>query len=336
MSDKATLIRRNCNNLADTLRALDLPADEILASARALESMWAPEDNAHLVVQRIWRAIIEHTGNPAMPMLCGTKVAFGVYEVIDYLTAATATVGEGLTQLARYFDIISTRMVWRVEPEGFPRKIFLRSLHGDRAVGHCFMQYTLGVTITRFYDSAEGDLSIERVELALPEPPDEEPYRALFRCPLSFGHDETLLLMSERCWQLPMKRREASLQRVLERHVQQLLASQTEQQAPLLRARVVVREALPQGPPRLVEVASKLAMSERTLQRRLREGGTSFQELVDGERHQVALDHIRNPRLSIGDVAYLLGYSESSAFVRAFKRWTGATPSAYRQQASPG
>jgi len=78
-------------------------------------------------------------------------------------------------------------------------------------------------------------------------------------------------------------------------------------------------------------VAHQLAMSQRTLQRKLREHDTSHQQLLDDLRKNLARTYLDEPSMSIGEVAYLLGFSESSAFHRAFKRWTGQTPSEYRR-----
>ncbi len=77
-------------------------------------------------------------------------------------------------------------------------------------------------------------------------------------------------------------------------------------------------------------------MSPRTLQRRLREESTSFQDVVDSVREELARITMANPKYSLGEVAYLLGFSEISAFTRAFKRWTGMTPSRWRDELSAG
>ena len=82
--------------------------------------------------------------------------------------------------------------------------------------------------------------------------------------------------------------------------------------------------------PPLREVARALAMSDRNLQRALRDDGTSFQKVLDEVRRDLAISHLANPATSAGQVGFLLGFSEPSAFHRAFRRWTGKTPSAYR------
>jgi AraC-like DNA-binding protein len=81
-------------------------------------------------------------------------------------------------------------------------------------------------------------------------------------------------------------------------------------------------------------VARELAISGRSLQRRLAADGLSFQQLLDSTRRDAAVEYLSNPRLSLGEIAYLLGYSEPAAFHRAFKRWHRITPQAFRRNYS--
>src|SRR5262249_45974404 len=100
----------------------------------------------------------------------------------------------------------------------------------------------------------------------------------------------------------------------------------------LVKLRAQVRLALEDGQPDLPAIANALKMSTRTLQRRLEAEGTSFQELVDAVRQELARVYVADPKYALGEVAYLLGFSEITAFTRAFKRWTGTTPSRWRAQ----
>lgn len=82
--------------------------------------------------------------------------------------------------------------------------------------------------------------------------------------------------------------------------------------------------------PSLASIAAELAMSERSVQRSLSEESTSYREIVDEVRKGLALSHLSRPGSTATDVAFLLGFSEPSAFTRAFRRWTGASPSQYK------
>jgi AraC-like DNA-binding protein len=96
------------------------------------------------------------------------------------------------------------------------------------------------------------------------------------------------------------------------------------------------KDALPSGEPRQDDVATRLGLSLRSLQRRLAEQGSSYRDVLNQTRHSLALDHLAQAELSVGEIAFLLGFSEVSAFTRAFKRWTGVSPREWRNQGDGG
>lgn len=98
------------------------------------------------------------------------------------------------------------------------------------------------------------------------------------------------------------------------------------------RTRSVLLEALPGGQLAMHQVARRLAVSTRTLQRRLRDEDTSFKDLVQETRHSLALHYLRQTQLTSTEIAYLLGFEEPTSFFRAFQRWTGCTPETVRQR----
>jgi AraC-like DNA-binding protein len=119
----------------------------------------------------------------------------------------------------------------------------------------------------------------------------------------------------------------------LERYRAQWAAQDPRAQLPMQIA-TLLKSLLPSGEPRQEDVAERLAISLRSLQRRLMEAGTSYRDVLNQTRHQLALHHLSQPELSVGEIAFLLGFSEVSAFTRAFRRWTGLSPRGWRQQAS--
>lgn len=98
----------------------------------------------------------------------------------------------------------------------------------------------------------------------------------------------------------------------------------------------LLRDLLPSGEPRQQDVCARLGLSPRSVQRRLAEEHTTFREVLNTTRHDLALAHLRGGQHSVSEVAFLLGFAEVSAFTRAFKRWTGASPRAWRQLGDGG
>ena len=121
----------------------------------------------------------------------------------------------------------------------------------------------------------------------------------------------------------------------MRRYLERVLEEIPQEDGVLASARRAVAESMREGHPYLTRVAKKIAMSPRTLQRQLKEQGMDFKKLVADTRRRFALSYLGNRSNTLTEIAFLLGYSEVSAFNRAFKRWTGSTPLAYRSQAVP-
>jgi AraC-like DNA-binding protein len=136
--------------------------------------------------------------------------------------------------------------------------------------------------------------------------------------------------MSRRAWELPFRRRDPVLRELLERQANEVMARLPPMSALALEVRRVLASRVAGGDTRIGAVARALTTSTRSLQRQLAAQGLSYQELVDQTRKEAAQRYLADTALPIAEVAYLLGYSEPAAFHRAFKRWSGATPHAFR------
>ncbi|MGA4634915.1 AraC family transcriptional regulator [Pseudomonas solani] len=162
-------------------------------------------------------------------------------------------------------------------------------------------------------------------------PSDTAPYERFFGCPVRFNQPEAVLRFPSRLLELPLKSPDPALVSLLEQHADGLLAQLPQQEEAVELVRKAITRALREGEPGIEQIGSRLHLSPRTLQRRLQEAGTSFRKELNLVRHELALSYLRDPRLQIMDIAMLLGYSEHSAFTRAFKEWSGQSPQEARQ-----
>lgn len=164
--------------------------------------------------------------------------------------------------------------------------------------------------------------------------PERGPDRArALGCRVTFGAPETRLVMLRAPVERSLPRHDPSLFAYLERHAAALLARIETSEHTADRVRRLIMEQLRHGEPSQLEISRRLAMSERTLQRRLRDENTTFAAILDAVRAELSQLYLREATLAAGEVAFLLGYSEPSAFHRAFRRWTGLTPQAFRKRA---
>ncbi|AXQ31713.1 AraC family transcriptional regulator [Solimonas sp. K1W22B-7] len=123
-----------------------------------------------------------------------------------------------------------------------------------------------------------------------------------------------------------------AMQQLAQAQAETLLRELATESAFLQELDAVLTRGLPLGRVSLAETAAALRLSTRTLHRRLEEEGTAFRAELDRVRRRIAETLLRDPRVTLADIAFLLGYTEQSTFQQAFKRWTGKTPGQYRSQ----
>ncbi|MFE0135878.1 AraC family transcriptional regulator [Streptomyces sp. NPDC059037] len=169
-------------------------------------------------------------------------------------------------------------------------------------------------------------------EFGHPPPPHKDEYGTLFGCPVRFGAARTGAGFDAHWLAAPLIRDEAALQEMLQRAPFDLLSRREYGTTVAEQVRRTLARALRSSPrlPSLGEIADRLAVSPATLRRQLAQESTSYQQLKDAVRHDAAIAALAGGREPIADLAARLGFSEDTAFHRAFRRWTGTTPGAYR------
>ena len=178
----------------------------------------------------------------------------------------------------------------------------------------------------------ERRIPLERVQFAYPQPEHADEYDALFFAPvMKFDAPRTEITFAADYLELPIRQTEASLQEFLKSAPAQLLVKFKNASSLTSRIREVLKSHIGEEMPTLNEVASMLYLSPQTLRRRLASEGKSYQGVKDNLRRDTAIHLLLKPELSLEDVAQQVGFSETSTFHRAFKKWTGVTPGLYRQ-----
>ncbi|MDM7914128.1 MAG: AraC family transcriptional regulator [Candidatus Eisenbacteria bacterium] len=283
------------------------------------------------VVLSIWNALRDRTADPVLQLTAPVSLPFGAYRVIDYLVAASATVGDGVRRFARFFRLIADAVTLEVRRTGHEYQLCLERSDGG-AVPPVYVDYVFAALVGRTRMRIRPDLRVLRVDLRQPAPQATAPYVEVFRAPVRFGADADRLCFTEEEWNAPTESGDAALARLLEEHAR-ILAQRIPQAPPGFRTEVqkAIASTLPEGGS-AVEVARALHVSVRTLQRKLVEIGTTFREMSDSVRAQLAEEYLTDPQVSIAEVAFLLGFSDQSAFHRAFRRRTGESPGRWRRR----
>lgn len=285
-------------------------------------------------VLAIWNALRDRCADPALQLVAPTSLPFGAYRVIDYLVAASNTVGDGVQRFARYFGLIADGVSLRIVESAGERCLCLATLDGG-TVPPVYVDYVFAALVSRMRMRIRPGLRVLRLELRQSEPRVSVTYRKVFDAPIRFAASMDRLCFDTAEWDAPTASGDAALVMLLEEHAR-ILAQRTPRSAVGFAADVqkVIASQLPEGGS-VEEVARALNMSVRTLQRRLIESGTTFRQASESVMARLAEGYLADPKVSVSEVAFLLGFSEQSAFTRAFRRWTGESPGRWRRGRAP-
>ena len=272
---------------------------------------------------------------PRLGLMLGSSANPQRHGLLSYLASTSQTLGGVWHQLCRYIGLLNEGMELLVLPAAKEVAICLNPDPG-LPVGEGLRQLLslASVTIVRAsHDLTGGKALPVRVELACPVPAEPALWSATYRAPVVFAAPLSRLVYSARDAALPVVSADSMLAGILSQHADAALSQLGGQASWSSRVRALIFGSMGKDTFGLAPAARELLMSERTLQRRLREEGTSFEKLYDDARHSLALAYLRDRRLGISEIAWLLGYAELAAFYRAFKRWTGVTPLEHRNAA---
>ena len=282
-------------------------------------------------ISRLWELAAERSGNPAIGLAQHHVVRPASFDVVGYTMMSCADLRTAFERLIRYLLILSDAFTMAIGKEDAGYRVTFELFGGERPVPRQRMEFIV-VTLVGFCRWISGrDIHPLAIESPYPTPADLAPYRAAFRCPVTFAAARNSLLFAAADMVTPLPASNPVLAEMHERFAGEYLRHFDHAQASY-RAREVIVRRLPDGEPRRDEIAAELCMSERTLQRRLEEEKTSFVQLLDDTRRELADQYLGRLHLSLGQAAYLLGFADQSSFFRACRRWFNLSPGQYRSQ----
>jgi AraC-like DNA-binding protein len=288
----------------------------------------APDELAGLL-----EAVFSGTGDAAIGLRLGACVKPELFGVVGLAAISAPTYGAALARCARYKRLLTDLRV-DVERHGERTavRVDIAGAHGPSSRARIDAELAFFVCFGR--RMTEAPVSPLELWVRSARPPHAAEYRRLFECPVRFGQRTDTLWIPTAALETPLLAADSEVHTLLaataDRHLEELSDRMT------ARVRAVVESLLPEGPPSIDSVARRLAVSERSLQRGLHGEGTSFTELVDETRRALARRYLEEDRFAAVEISYLVGFSHPNSFYRAFRRWTGTTPEAYRRASRAG
>jgi AraC-like DNA-binding protein len=290
---------------------------EQMVSAAAFYGLW----------ERIMRQLPEADG---FPVRYARTVSVDDYGPLGMAYRTAATPREALEVAERFLGVLSSTSWFELrETDDHVELLFHRT--GERRLGLRAANEAALAEIVSVYQQMAGEQGPpRRVRFRHSAPADISAHRELFGCEPEFDAPVDALELDPLLVDQPNPRADERMAEFLVAHLER---SGAETRSPVERAvRRVLGAELAGGAPTLAQVARRLGMSRRTLQRRLGEQGLSFRELVDQTRCELAHHLLESTPHSLSEIADLLGFANQPAFQRAFKRWTGETPAAVRER----
>lgn len=314
---------------AALLRAVEARGADADAIARELglerASLGPDQRVPRDTLNRLWALAVAATGDPALGLDAPRHTSQTTFHALGYAVLASATLKDAFERIVRYRRLIGDVMSLRLTDLGDRYRLEI-DVSADPGVPYHAVDAIASLCVRQARAlHRPRPCNPLLVTFARPEPFDVEPYTEVFRAPVRFGADANTLEFARADVEDPLPAGNAELARGNDEVLARFLARQ-EQARVATRVQQALLEALPDGAPSKGAIARKLGMSARNLQRHLADEGTSFKDVLNDARADLARTYVAEQRLSVTEVAFVLGFADTSAFSRAFKRWTGASP----------
>jgi AraC-like DNA-binding protein len=280
----------------------------------------------------LWKEALTLQPDPTLPTRVGLAVPFGAFSTVDYLAGSSPRVDTAFGCLATWFGQVTHE--FRVEVSSSAAGGLVELLPQEPFPGRAISdEFTVAVMVGRFRDGTQAGVTPSAVRLVREAPPRGAEHARLLGAPVHFGVSVSALEWSPAAWRTPIRTADPALQRTLESLARQLsLGPAAGALESALRARL--RDLLPAGPVSATRAAGALGLSGRTLQRHLQAEGTSYREVIDRFREAEAERLVTAGQLPLAEVALRLGFSDQTAWNRAFRRWKQQSPRAWARAAA--
>ena len=272
--------------------------------------------------------------NPHIGLDLGESLEPRDLGVMGHAMSASATVGEALSVVSRYLYVLSQSNTMRLDigEDAVVCTYAVTILQPELVRQDAEM--ALGWTTSIIRTLSGKNFRPRLVEFCHGPLENTRRHYSVFGCDVLFGRRNNRLHFSRNVLDFPILSADKGLFEALVYFLDSQLCLRSEEDDLLAKVRHLISISLGEGLPDLNQIASQLGMSGRTLQRKLRDEGLAFADLVDEIRYAIAQDYVSHSEFSLTDISMMLGYGELSSFSRAFKRWAGKSPESIRKSLS--
>jgi AraC-like DNA-binding protein len=333
-ASKITSLGSVAGLLAKTLRSCNIDPESLFRQS-GINLPGASDPDARIPTQRIEKLLglaVEATGNPCIGLLAARQFQPAMLHGLGLAWLTSDTLLDALNRLVRYSRFVNPAWEYRVEIKPNTTDLVV-------AVPDIFSNYVnilsdvgMAVFLRMCQITVAQPILPVHVALQRSPPPCKDEFADMFGTSIEYGATVNRLCFDSKQVNQHLTTANPELARINDQTVVEYL-TRFDRTSIAMQVRLKIIEQLPHGIPKLGNIAEALQVSPRSLQRQLKEEETSFKHLLEYTRKALAVQYLHKPHHSIGEIAYLLGFSESTHFTRAFNRWTGKTPGEFRRSA---
>ncbi len=304
----------------DELMKLPIPID-------AIEELQAIQASEFFALHEL----LDEKLGPGFSVRVGQQMKIEDYGVLGLSWRTCSRVGEIFERSERYFKLLSNTYVFKVEKKEDYSVVYLNREPHRRGL-ELSNEATLSATVVVLRAISDTDISPTKVTFKHNPPDDITSYDRAFNCPVLFNQPHYTITYHTKDFNTRTAKADASINRFLVERVEEETNNlEVTGNKLVFDIEQLIENSLPSGIPSIHDIAEHVGMSNRTLTRRLSDAGYSFRDLIQRTQEEISKNLLRNTSRSVAEIAFETGFSEQSAFNRAFKRWTGISPVEYRK-----
>jgi AraC-like DNA-binding protein len=323
----ASLPRATYDTLSSyQINAAALAAEAGLDSEKLIAGRGRVSESA---VVRFIRLALQATGDPCLALSVAAHARPTTFSALGFSWLASPTLREVFQRLARYHRLLLTSNSMRLEWDDEHGLLRLYFAQQDQQVNSFRADTAFAVMVRWCRGLARDDFAPTRIEFRHADHGQAHRYQDHFQAPITFGAAVDCLTLPAGALDEILPGANQVLAVDADRIVEGYIAALDKSDVALQVHRRLL-DLLPQGEASIDKVAGRLHMSRRTLQRHLADEGQTFRGLVDETRKTLAIEYVRNGKYPLVEVAFRLGFGDHSSFTKAFRRWTGLSPSQFR------
>jgi AraC-like DNA-binding protein len=285
--------------------------------------------------QSLIKHLIEQSNDSLMGLHSSQFVQPGSYSVLGYITMSCATIGDAMDKIQPYERLVGDMGTTSFQDLGSSLLQQWHCIYDDTSVRPHMIDNVLASWTTFARWLANQDASPEKIlfQRSAPSVEIQQEYQAFFKAELEFNADCDGIILSKDLLSISLRQPDNLLLKTLESHAKEQIAHLEQNSASFSeKVKAIIQNQLNMGSARKELVATELNMTERTLQRKLVSEKTSYQNLLNEVRFELASELLKSSEIGIQDIAYNLGFADGRSFHRSFKNWTGVTPGQFREK----